>query len=379
MFGQVIDTAVGLTFLFATSALFCSALVEGYATRAERRAKYLITGLRNLLDMPESGTTGARPALNADKLQAGVKDPRVAGKAATQLLGARASSGAVSEPEKPLSQVLGAEASLTAALFNHPMIRSLQTRKVKPRSDGAVRNPQYIPSSVFAQALISTLLPGGTSSAPGGPRIEVPTGGQVLTALRQAVEELPPTMAARGSILAMIDQAEGRLETLQNSLENWFEAEMGRVSGWYKRWAQAVLLVVGFVVAVLCNVDTVSVTHALWVNGPVRSAVVAQATSGTLCGQVPDVQQRQACAEQEIGELATAQVPVGPAAGCGTSNLGACFASSITVHNQAAAFLLKLLGWIVTAIAISFGAPFWFDALSRLGNLRSAGPKPQTG
>ena len=37
---------------------------------------------------------------------------------------------------------------------------------------------------------------------------------------------------------------------------------------------------------------------------------------------------------------------------------------------------VKLLGWLLTAFAVSFGAPFWFDALSKLGSLRTSGPKP---
>jgi hypothetical protein len=34
------------------------------------------------------------------------------------------------------------------------------------------------------------------------------------------------------------------------------------------------------------------------------------------------------------------------------------------------------LGWILTAIAISFGAPFWFDILNKIISLRAAGQKP---
>lgn len=381
MWGQAIDTAVGLTFLFAISALLCSALVEGYATLAERRAKYLITALRNMLDMPESGTSGDRPALDPDTIHHEVKDPQATARAATALAlaaapattaaptpgPAAAAPAAVTAPVQPLAVVLGAETSLTAALFDHPLIRSLQTRKVRPGSDGAVRNPQYIPSSVFARALIATLLPAGE---PG------PAPVDVLVELRTVVDELPRRLAARRSLLAMIDQAQGRLETFQRSVEDWFDAEMGRISGWYKRWAQAVLLVVGLVVAVLANIDTLSVTHTLWVDAPVRAAVVAEATSGTLCSQLTDPQQRQDCAAKEIGVVASSGVPIGPQRGCGLSNLGSCFGSSITVDNRLGAVLLKLIGWLVTAIAISFGAPFWFDALSRLGNLRSTGPKP---
>jgi hypothetical protein len=37
---------------------------------------------------------------------------------------------------------------------------------------------------------------------------------------------------------------------------------------------------------------------------------------------------------------------------------------------------LKIVGWLVTAIAVTFGAPFWFDTVSKLGNLRVGGTRP---
>ena len=39
-------------------------------------------------------------------------------------------------------------------------------------------------------------------------------------------------------------------------------------------------------------------------------------------------------------------------------------------------WLMKLFGWIICAAALSFGAPFWFDLLSKIVNLRKAGIKP---
>ncbi len=42
----------------------------------------------------------------------------------------------------------------------------------------------------------------------------------------------------------------------------------------------------------------------------------------------------------------------------------------------AGAWLFKILGLAVTAIAVSFGAPFWFDLLNKLVNLRQTGKKP---
>jgi hypothetical protein len=37
----------------------------------------------------------------------------------------------------------------------------------------------------------------------------------------------------------------------------------------------------------------------------------------------------------------------------------------------------KVLGLLVTAAALSFGAPFWFDMLNKVTNLRAAGPPPK--
>ncbi|HEY1872124.1 MAG TPA: hypothetical protein VGG71_13775, partial [Chitinophagaceae bacterium] len=41
-------------------------------------------------------------------------------------------------------------------------------------------------------------------------------------------------------------------------------------------------------------------------------------------------------------------------------------------------FLTMFFGWIATILAICLGAPFWFDILNKIANLRSSGPKPAT-
>jgi hypothetical protein len=34
------------------------------------------------------------------------------------------------------------------------------------------------------------------------------------------------------------------------------------------------------------------------------------------------------------------------------------------------------VGWLITAVATLFGAPFWFDALERVVRLKGSGPSP---
>ena len=39
---------------------------------------------------------------------------------------------------------------------------------------------------------------------------------------------------------------------------------------------------------------------------------------------------------------------------------------------------MKAAGLALSILAVSLGAPFWFDLLNRLSNLRTSGPKPKT-
>src|SRR4029078_3632217 len=40
---------------------------------------------------------------------------------------------------------------------------------------------------------------------------------------------------------------------------------------------------------------------------------------------------------------------------------------------------LKFAGWLITAFAISLGAPFWFDLLNKVTQLRGTGTRVPTG
>jgi hypothetical protein len=43
---------------------------------------------------------------------------------------------------------------------------------------------------------------------------------------------------------------------------------------------------------------------------------------------------------------------------------------------DAGAWVIKLLGLLLTSIAVSLGAPFWFGVLNKIVNIRAAGPSP---
>jgi hypothetical protein len=354
----VLGTAIGLGLVFGLLALFCSAVTEMISSFTERRARYLLTGLRSMLDREESSKGNSDIGAKRDKAQLA---RTVKHATATQEIRARVEGN-------PADATTG---DLTIAIFGHPLVKTLQTRRVSLLFGGRIRNPQYVPPKVFARALMDTLVPAT------GPEGQPTPAGNLLVQVADAANRLPASFPARRSILTLVKQADGSLEKFEASLENWYDDQMGRISGWYKRWAKVVLIIAGFLIAMVINVDAIQVARGLYVDAPVREAVVAQAINGSLCQQESDAKVAKDCADRQIASLGTQGLPIGYAAGCSRPmSAKACWTSKAgdPFHWYDVAF--KLLGWALTAFAVSFGAPFWFDALSRLGSLRSSGTKP---
>ena len=376
----VFETAVGLVLQFALLSVFCSALCEALSSRLQMRSKFLLSGLRLMLDRSAAGAStrmldseaaqvfdmpGNPSAATADSL---VAEP--AGLPAEAKL-----SQSVKEPEKTaaaakavndLAQSIGSaekvvkSGGMTMALFGHPLLQSLQTRRGLWRGRGGVSNPSYVSPQSFARAMIDTLVPDAD-------------GRTSLETVRTTAENLPDGLPAKKSLLALLKRAQGNVATFEKLLEEWYDDQMQRVSGWYKRWTRAVLFATGLFIAVLANVDTLQVTHDLYLGQAVRQAVIAQANTGSLCQNVPD---RAACADQELTRLSADGLPIWWPDGCGTSDLGRCFRLTDGGHTGPSDVILKIMGWLLTAFGVSFGAPFWFEALSKIGSLRATGPKP---
>jgi hypothetical protein len=359
----VLETAIGLVLTFALLAVFCSGICESIAGFLQMRARYLLTGLRLMLD---HSPTQEAPQSTSGAMSAKVTDADEATRAYEKV---NALAEGVQDMREPVR-----EAGLTLAIFGHPLLQSLQLRtaqgpvvrvfnRMLRRTPSAIRNPSYLSPQMFSRTLLDTLVPDGS-------------GAVSMTAINTTIENLPAELPARKSLQTLANRAEGDLTAFERLVEEWYDDQMQRVSGWYKRWAKFVLAGVGLIIAVLANVDTLQITHNLYVDQPIRQAVVAQADSGALCQTRPDPASRQACADQELGKLNAAGLPIWWQGKCLHGNIARCFRYTDAGHTGAWNVIGKLVGWGLTAFAVSFGAPFWFQALSRLGSLRNSGPPP---
>jgi len=250
----------------------------------------------------------------------------------------------------------------------------------KPLTIGAnpLLLPSYIPSRTFALALIDIL------------NANKETGEAAMGSIAKALGE--EKNKAAQALLALALDAKGDVVAFQHNLEQWYNDAMDRVSGWYKRYTQRALIVLGLLLAVVFNVNSVRVARTFWLDRDARQAMVDAA--GSYVKEHPAANDAAAGdAEKTGGGKADAaklkeqlqsdvdvfnQVTTSSLLPLGWKHPWHFYQDYFRVAPRDAFFsaLTLAAGWLMTALAISFGAPFWFDTLNKFMVVRST-VKPQ--
>ncbi len=389
---QILDVAIGLIFVYLLLSLICSAANEIVEMVLKKRAKHLEEGLRELLHHDD----------------------------------------------------------LVARVYNHALVNGLFGGTYQA---GSRKLPSYIPSANFALALMDLVLPGqagaaalksgaadatAPAAAASPPPVVInvaPAPGMAappppppppnpLQPLRDAVQNFPYPEVQQ-ALLPLVDAAGKDAAKARQNIEEWYNASMDRVSGWYKRRAQVFILIIGLFVAVFLNADSVAIVKALNSDKSLRELAVAEATqylkentspsptpapaaspkpspspspnpttsprptpkpsvsptTGSASNSptpspspapacVKDPNSPQCKYEKSLGEIKALGLPIG-------------WGSVDDVRRQWPGWHWKhpggwwhqlrwhLIGWLITALAISLGAPFWFDMLNKFIVVRS--------
>lgn len=256
--------------------------------------------------------------------------------------------------------------SLVARLYHNPRIYALY--RGKPKAGGIVCNlPSYLPPAVFAAALVDELSALGTVD-----------GRKARTeALLAAIDQHVAEPGLNRYLKQLTEQAKGNLDELSRSIQDWYTTATDRMSGWYTRHARKVALLVGLWVSLLGNLDTLTLARALMTDRDLRQTVVvaaeayaesaAEATAaaaeeggaGDAQKTLEDLQKR---LDEQRRELRKLGLPVGWGSGDARTEL----------PESIGGWLDKIVGLLLTGIALSLGAPFWFDTLNRFMQFRTA-------
>jgi hypothetical protein len=235
----------------------------------------------------------------------------------------------------------------TAKLFANPLITGTAPEGEKP---------SYISSRMFAAALFDVVAPADGAQ----PR--------TMQSLRAGVANVPDTKL-RATLLNFIDSAGGDMDAARLKVEHWFDDTMARVSGWYKRTAQKIIFVAGLVLCIAVNADTILIVRELWSDQALRSATVAEAEKRVQSANPADSDAQKAALVESLQEIRSFNAP--PIGWSGAKGDARAW------PNDFGEGALKVLGILLSSFAIVMGAPFWFDMLNKLINLRSSGDPPK--
>ncbi len=222
--------------------------------------------------------------------------------------------------------------NLGLRVLNHAAVNPLSLGAT-PAGQALTVRPSYIEPMAFAAALLDTLHTAAPASAAGTP----PT----LLAGMRAV----PDTQIRTFLVGVHTRANGDLATMRGELATWFDASMEQVSGRYKRDALVVSFALGLVLAGVMNVDAARIAHVLWSHGDIAAKLTF-----TLPDSIRPEQRYNALLDQWLTSFPYGWV-------------------------QPFSWF-SVIGWLGTATATLFGAPFWFDTLQRFTNVRATGDAP---
>ena len=325
----ILDVVIGLIFIYLLLSLLCSAIHEWMAGILALRSRMLAKSIKALL-YDETGT------------------------------------------------------NLAKEIYEHGLIDALSKKSQPPDKPLKGRKgPSYIPPCIFASALIDKL--GLILSANPQQEQHKKVEEQLMQLEKAALHE-----KLNQTLTTFIKEANGDAVMLHKKIESWFDDVMDRISGWYKRQSQIILLIIGSIVTVSINADTIYIAETLVRYPPLRASIVEQSKS--LAGEkLPDVN---ADFIKDIGKLS---LPLGwhqsdkdsimVNRSCNrfvTNPASTQFVQPKPLPAQAVqpylpnknSFMVRCFGWILTGTAVSMGAPFWFDLMNKFLRIRSTGISP---
>ncbi len=369
----ILDVVIGLVFIYLLYSLLVTTIQEIIATRFGFRSKMLQRAVFRMLEDENKFASRFKSVLYLFK---------------------KSGNG-------------GNRNSTSYEFYDHPLIMFLGEGKKNGK-------PAYINNETFSKVIID-LLRGK----------DVRPGDDVKSLIQKALDDKKTnwgdakisaqTLSYLKSIWA---DADGDVKKFAIHLESWFGETMDRASGWYKQHIQIILFFVGLVVAIVFNVDTLKIVDRLEKDPKLREQMVQQADAfvqahpnldkeifiqkaqiDTLNAQMArrnlpgavmeSLQKRKINDSLDLAQSQKLKAitdtlllraeslvkndinNVHHALGLDWKNYKYECNSSLFL-----CILKSLVGWMVTALALSLGAPFWFDLLNRLMKLRGSVATP---
>ncbi|SEN09778.1 hypothetical protein SAMN04488505_10879 [Chitinophaga rupis] len=151
--------------------------------------------------------------------------------------------------------------SLAGRFYEHPSIKYLA--KAERRSPFAETRPSYLTDVYFVSTFIRMLIEMGMGNT---------DDEKIASALKLNTLHMQPRTAK--NVTGIYQEAKGDTAAFKEGLRRWYNETMDRANGWYKRKMQFLLLLIGLLLSILFNVDTIRITKLLARDPDARSEMV---------------------------------------------------------------------------------------------------------
>jgi len=471
MFGSdILEIVIGVIFVYLVISLTCTAVNEGISSVLNQRGRNLFNGIRNLLNDP-SFTGLAQQVYNHGLIDGITKDKgadqigrrpsyiasKTFGLALLDILGSQGvvraadNDGLLATAEKaddvlleqeantPKAAAAKVDADNAAATLQGVADKTQQAfedaEKAVPQNQQAIDEAKTARDAAAAAVKILTARRAATAFAADQKNAELAVtassalesalaaGRELANSVPQSVDNIEeaikslPDGHTKESLLVLVDKARrdgtnaiAQIQQFREDVETWFNDSMDRVSGWYKRWTQLMILGISIILVIILNVDSLMLIERLSSDKDFRAQIFANATKAVgssrssntskppVDGQTANTNEggstttsNNAASEDAAmkSQLALLRQDITPyTSPLGWTNDGTDLRkfpwrrhegnADVNVLDEKTLFdlILKLVGLVISIGAVSLGAPFWFDTLSKFINIRGAGLKP---
>lgn len=408
----VLDTAVGLIFIFFVISTICSSVFSLISRLLEQRGKLLQQGLHHLLDEEVLSRLMTHPLVEGISLAGDTWFDRLVRHMSgceAQALPDR-SSKLVNKhcpayiPPRVFSQAMldifieTARAKNLNVLYDHLAEAGFELLAREVREEVMTHIDQQLARS---ETTVKSTVQDVLDQISERQFVDVETReailqtvddiydqrSDMLAQLEQGMEELNlPSytveflkrnldLLTRRRGLVMLDTAqnqaelmEARLEKFAGTLENWFNSTMDNLTTIFKARVQVWLFGIAVVVTLLFNLNTLTIADTLWTNPTVRETVVTAAEAEAQRDPGDDDRDPTAIFQEELVAL---DLPVGwSSQELDAVGLGFLGAQVDTPQRPVPDPFTNLIGWSMTVGAAIVGAPFWFDLLQKILQVR---------
>lgn len=282
--------------------------------------------------------------------------------------------------EQWIRKMLGAMAN---EVMDHDLLNGLSKSK---------KSTHYMDSKSFAKVLVEKIIT--PSNMDKAKPIQFPDKINLdeciqSSALPDGIKTMLRSFVVRTHAQKLIDDKVNEISHLELQIQQWFDSSMVLLTGTYKRKTIWFTFVFASILTLALNIDSLQLAAYLYSNPEARQKLAASAyhaaQDSTYIQLAEKIKRKAATTEADSTELKkdlTDFMNEVKAQKAFMETTVATVSSSIPIGWQESArkpgeawwlyALRKLGGLLITALAICLGAPFWFDVLNKVANLRSS-------